>query len=73
MIWAFAWPIIFTMACALAPNFAALVVFRLLAGLGAACPLAVVGGTCADVYKNSEARGRADGYLYGRDDFWVRA
>ncbi|TLD27697.1 MFS general substrate transporter [Venturia nashicola] len=59
MIWGSAWYSIFTMACALAPNFAALVIFRFLTGLGAACPITVVGGTCADVYKNHEARGRA--------------
>lgn len=33
-----------TLGCALAPNFIALVIFRLLAGIGASCPLAVVGG-----------------------------
>ena len=33
-----------TLGCALAPNFAALVVFRLIAGIGASCPIAVVGG-----------------------------
>ena len=69
MIWAFAWYIIFTMACALAPNFAALVVFRFLAGVGAACPLTVVGGTCADVYKNPEARGRAMAIFMGATTF----
>ncbi|KAE9988706.1 hypothetical protein EG328_008723 [Venturia inaequalis] len=69
MIWAFAWYIIFTMACALSPNFASLVIFRFLAGLGAACPLTVVGGTCADVYKNPEARGRAMAILIGATTF----
>jgi MFS family permease len=69
MIYAFAWYGIFTMACALAPNFAALVVFRFLAGVGAACPLTVVGGTCADVYKNPEARGRAMAVFMGATTF----
>jgi MFS family permease len=44
MIYAFFFYTIFTMACALAPNFASLVVFRFLEGIGAACPIVVVGG-----------------------------
>jgi len=41
---AFAFYTAFTLGTALAPNFASLVVFRLLAGFGAACPIVVVGG-----------------------------
>ena len=47
------------LASALSPNFAALVVFRLLTGIAAACPIAVVGGTCADLFAQPEPRGRA--------------
>ncbi|KAK3048833.1 hypothetical protein LTS18_012863, partial [Coniosporium uncinatum] len=50
---------IFQMACALAPNWAALNIFRLLIGIAGASPIAVVGGICADVYRTPEARGRA--------------
>ncbi|KAK5202026.1 hypothetical protein LTR16_000667 [Cryomyces antarcticus] len=47
------------MACALAPNFAALIIFRFIVGVSASCPVAVVGGIYADVYKNPVTRGRA--------------
>lgn len=50
---------IFTMACALAPNFAALIVFRFLVGIGASSPISVVGGVYADVYSDPVTRGRA--------------
>ena len=44
MLGAFASFAVFTMAAALAPNYASLVVFRFLAGIGAACAITVVGG-----------------------------
>jgi MFS family permease len=44
MVVAFGIFTLFTMACALAPSFAALIVFRLIVGVGAACPISVVGG-----------------------------
>jgi multidrug resistance protein len=59
MIWAF---IIFTvgmLASALAPNFAALVIFRLITGIGASCALTVSGAVCADLHRLPQARGRA--------------
>ncbi|KAK5155727.1 hypothetical protein LTR04_005750 [Oleoguttula sp. CCFEE 6159] len=59
MIWTFTFFTIFTMACALAPNFAALIIFRFIVGVSASCPVAVVGGIYADVYKNPVTRGRA--------------
>jgi multidrug resistance protein len=49
----------FTLGCALAPSFSALVVFRLLAGLSAAVPNTVVAGLFADVYEGPVARGQA--------------
>ncbi|KAF2103842.1 MFS general substrate transporter [Rhizodiscina lignyota] len=49
----------FCLGCALAPNFASFIVFRLLAGIGASCPIAVVGGICADVFGSPLSRGRA--------------
>ncbi|KAI2627563.1 major facilitator superfamily protein [Hypoxylon sp. NC1633] len=55
---------IFTLACALAPTFAALVVFRLFAGIFASSPPAVTGGIYADIYSDPKARGRAmAGYM----------
>lgn len=44
MVSAFAFYTIFSVATALAPNFAAIIVFRFLAGVAGACPIAVVGG-----------------------------
>ena len=49
----------FVMACALAPNFAGLIVFRLLAGIGASTPVSVIGGIYADLYNTPRARGVA--------------
>lgn len=44
MIVAFAIFTVFSIATAVSPNFAALVVFRLFAGVAGSCPIAVVGG-----------------------------
>ncbi|PSN74998.1 MFS general substrate transporter [Corynespora cassiicola Philippines] len=59
MIASFALFSIFSIASSVSPNFAALVVFRLLVGVGGSCAISVVGGICADVYHDPVARGRA--------------
>lgn len=59
MIIAFTIYTIFMLASALAPNFPALVIFRLIDGIAAASPITICGGTCADLFKGPEARGRA--------------
>ncbi|KAI9695316.1 MAG: hypothetical protein M1820_008723 [Bogoriella megaspora] len=41
--------IIFSIACAVANNLAALIVFRLLVGIGASCPITLGAGTIADM------------------------
>lgn len=51
--------VIFTMACALAPNFAGLLVFRLIVGVNASSPITVTGGIYADLYNDPVSRGRA--------------
>jgi MFS family permease len=56
---------IFTMACALAPNFAALSVFRLMVGINASSPLSVTGGVYADIYADPVSRGRALSIVIG--------
>ncbi|CZT52892.1 related to fluconazole resistance protein (FLU1) [Rhynchosporium secalis] len=48
-----------TMAAALAPNWTSLLIFRLLAGIGASAPISVVGGIYADIYESPIARGRS--------------
>ncbi|KAB2578831.1 Major facilitator superfamily [Lasiodiplodia theobromae] len=59
MIVAFAMFTIFSMACALADTFAALVVFRLLVGIPGSCAISVTGGIIADIYNEPTSRGRA--------------
>ena len=39
-----------TIACALAPNISALLIFRVLAGIAGSCPLAIGGGSIADLF-----------------------
>ncbi|KAF4548637.1 Polyamine transporter-like protein 2 [Elsinoe fawcettii] len=50
---------VFTLGCALAPNFASYIVFRFLVGVGASSPISVVGGIYADIYDDPVTRGRA--------------
>jgi MFS family permease len=59
MVTSFALFTIFSVASALSPNFAALVIFRLLVGVGGSCAISVVGGICADIYHNPKYRGRS--------------
>jgi hypothetical protein len=59
MIVSFALFTVFSIASALSPNYAALVVFRLFVGIGGSCAISVVGGICADVYHDPVSRGRS--------------
>ena len=56
---------IFTMACALAPNYPALLIFRLLTGVNASSPIAVIGGVYADLFDDPVTRGRAMSVFIG--------
>ncbi|KAJ5362446.1 hypothetical protein N7541_003290 [Penicillium brevicompactum] len=47
------------MACALAPNFPALLIFRFFCGLGGSAPNAVLGGLFSDIYEDPHQRGLA--------------
>lgn len=47
-----------TLGCALSPNWVSLLVFRLLAGIGASAPISIVNGLFADIYKDPTIRGR---------------
>ncbi|RJE23848.1 transporter [Aspergillus sclerotialis] len=53
---------IFMMACALANSYPSLLVFRLIDGMAASAPIAVVGGVYADLYSDPTARGRLMAY-----------
>ncbi|KJZ80216.1 hypothetical protein HIM_00066 [Hirsutella minnesotensis 3608] len=50
---------VFTLACALAPNWPSFLVFRLFCGAFASAPIAIVAGTLADIYDDPRTRGRA--------------
>lgn len=50
--------LIFMMACAVASSYSALLAFRLLGGIMASAPIAIVGGLFADVEKDPVRRGR---------------
>ncbi|EGX88490.1 Major facilitator superfamily transporter [Cordyceps militaris CM01] len=52
---------LFTMGCALAPSWRALLVLRFFTGVFAASPIAIVAGILADVYGDARERGRAFG------------
>lgn len=54
--------LIFSIACALANNLSALIVFRLFAGIAASCPITLGAGTIADMMP-LEKRGRAMAFL----------
>lgn len=53
---------VFTLCCAVSPNFTALLIFRLLCGITAAAPNAVVGPLFADIIDKPGPRGRATAY-----------
>ncbi|KAL8688743.1 MAG: hypothetical protein Q9218_005419 [Villophora microphyllina] len=65
LVWTFVLFTIFTMACAVAPNWPFFLVFRLLCGITASSPIAVVGGLYADIYDDPIARGRALAFFMG--------
>ncbi|RYP70901.1 hypothetical protein DL771_005151 [Monosporascus sp. 5C6A] len=50
---------VWTLACAVAPSWQAILVFRFLVGAFASAPIAIVAGIVADVYGDPKTRGRA--------------
>ncbi|CCF44850.1 major facilitator superfamily transporter [Colletotrichum higginsianum] len=50
---------VFMLACSGAPNYPALLVFRLLSGINAAAPTTVIGGLYADILDDPAVRGNA--------------
>ncbi len=59
----------FTLGCALAPNWPVFLVFRLVCGVMASAPIAVVGGLYADIYHDPRTRGRAMAYFMAATTF----
>ena len=49
--------VIWTIACALAPNMGALLVFRVFAGIAGSCPITIGGGSIADLFIQQERGG----------------
>lgn len=54
---------IFTLGCALSPNFTALLLFRFLCGINAATPHSITGALYSDILPNPTERGRAMAYF----------
>ncbi|CAD0111480.1 unnamed protein product, partial [Aureobasidium uvarum] len=48
-----------SLACIFSPSYAALLVFRSLAGMGGSAPISIIGGVYADIYPNHSSRGTA--------------
>ncbi|KAJ8129852.1 hypothetical protein O1611_g3778 [Lasiodiplodia mahajangana] len=55
--------VLWTLGCALSPNWPAFLVFRLLCGAFGSAPIAVVTGQLADIYEDTRTRGRALSYF----------
>ena len=51
--------IVFMFACSGAPNYTAMLIFRLLCGMNAAAPTTVISGLYADIFDNPSLRGNA--------------
>ena len=62
---------LFTMACALAPNWPSFLVFRLICGFMASSPIAVVGGLYADIFGDPVVRGRAMAVFMTVSDLYI--
>lgn len=59
----------FTLGCALAPTWPALLVFRFLCGVMGSAPIAVVGGLYADIFGEPRSRGVAMASFMGATTF----
>lgn len=59
LFWSFSVFLLATLGCALAPDWASLLVFRVICGTMGAAPQTVVGGVYADMFSDLRSRGRA--------------
>ncbi|KAF3398113.1 Polyamine transporter 3 [Penicillium rolfsii] len=59
LFWTFTVFVLGTLGCAVAPNWTALLIFRLICGTMAAAPQTVSGGVYADMFSDMRSRGRA--------------
>ena len=58
LTWTFNVFVLATLACALAPNWPSLLVFRAICGTMGAAPQTVIGGVYADMFSDLRSRGR---------------
>jgi MFS family permease len=59
LFWTFTVFVLGTLGCAVAPNWTALLIFRVICGTMAAAPQTVSGGVYADMFSDMRSRGRA--------------
>lgn len=57
--------VIFTVACAVAPDLPSLIVFRLFAGLAGSCPLTIGAGSIADMFVQEHRGGAMAAWAIG--------
>lgn len=57
--------LVFTIACAVAPSFDSLIVFRFLAGSAGSAPLVLGGGTIADMYPREQRGSKMAAFAMG--------
>ncbi|KAJ5902006.1 MFS multidrug transporter [Penicillium taxi] len=69
LFWSFSVFCLGTLACSLAPNWAALLVFRAICGIMSASPQTVVGGVYADLFSDLKTRGHAMALYMGAASF----
>ncbi|TGJ80613.1 hypothetical protein E0Z10_g8152 [Xylaria hypoxylon] len=58
---------LWTLGCALSPNWSSFLIFRFLCGTFGSAPIAIVTGQLADIYEDSVSRGRALSFYFA----WV--
>ncbi|KAF2641915.1 MFS general substrate transporter [Massarina eburnea CBS 473.64] len=69
MVPSFALFTLFTLACALSPNWEAFLVFRLICGINASSSIAITSGIYADIFQDSVVRGRAIAFYIAATSF----
>ncbi|KAJ6018694.1 hypothetical protein N7522_000761 [Penicillium canescens] len=69
LLWTFTVFFLGTLACALAPNWGALLFFRLICGTMGAAPQTVIGGVYADLFFDLRSRGRAMAFYMSAASF----
>ena len=57
--------LVFNIACAKAPNLAALIVFRLFAGIAGSCPVTIGAGSIADMIAHEKRGAAMAGWVLG--------